>query len=755
MASVTNIASIQRRLSRAGVAQLAAKLQQKQSELLKLDQELLRARERVSLLSMLWPFGQSEYEQQATAIGATKKQLQTEHIRLQEQWCELLSNEAKQSRPLAVVFEIAKQIQRARRDLAVGCNTKQNKETAQQLEALADGLLQTWAPNVSLPAIAAALADDATRQAVGRQATAVLASDPELGWAPVQAEELGSMVAQALESNPRFLQLRNEAHRQHREWLAACQAFAEAKATVSTSDRLNVFSDSPSEKRRDHLENERLREHGEAYWAFEHYHHALLSGFAVHPVLWLHMALLGAAACLHSIEEAEELYFTSEGQADVGRNRQGRATFFACMVEVRRATERAFPGLFGLAWPTSEEAKQANMFEGSPYRQSALDESSTEATDPELDADEHFFERLEKKGLRLVLARAVGTASMVGLLHAAARSNDESVHWFDRLAFWSDTSEELQRDQLEERKRSLKRHLNRQIDAALYLLQQQASEHPYLGLGQALLSTIQTVAAITTEGGESSSARVCNVLKRSAAYRALAATRGSLERFFGIRGSRSEWLQDSLQALASAKAIEPASVTRTQDGRLNYAGAIFEICEALRPTPFVSLCQNNQAQYQQLASASAAEQQAKDAVPLLDKLNVFSDSKAEQARNRAEQVAETLRNQTMQSGGQLQHLIQAAFHRYPPLLLAEQLEALRHHVGNISAHSRRRTRTHKTRDAEGRVISQRTETYYVCVLSGTDAARQSEEQVRQIASHRFDAFPTPSLMLERWVLREL
>ena len=46
MASVTDIASIQRRLSRAGVAQLAAKLQQKQSELLKLDQELLRARER-------------------------------------------------------------------------------------------------------------------------------------------------------------------------------------------------------------------------------------------------------------------------------------------------------------------------------------------------------------------------------------------------------------------------------------------------------------------------------------------------------------------------------------------------------------------------------------------------------------------------------------------------------------------------------------------------------------------------------------
>ena len=181
------------------------------------------------------------------------------------------------------------------------------------------------------------MSNDAKRQAAAQQTSLPLTSDPQLSWAPVDANRLFCLVAKALESNASFVQLRSEAQKEHHEWMQASQAHAQAAAAVSNSERLNVLVDSATKKRRDWIAAERKREQVEAYWAFERYHHALVCGFAVHPVVWLYLALLGAAACLRSIEETYEVHFTTRGTAEGCPNRQGRATFFACMVEVRQA----------------------------------------------------------------------------------------------------------------------------------------------------------------------------------------------------------------------------------------------------------------------------------------------------------------------------------------------------------------------------------------------------------------------------------
>ena len=732
-------------------AQRATELRQHLDQLRTLRVERRRTSQRIGWADRLWVFADSPNEELEDRYERAIEEAEVAHRDALAAWCGAMESAGTRYPPLEIVFRIAHATHDARAEQGVGCDLAANEAMAERLEAIADRVLAIWAPGVSVAQVAGWLADDRARREAAAVDVGPLREDAALGWAVMDARELSFRVARALEASDSFRQTTATLARERWEVAAILEQLRVAREQVSWADKV-VPGRSPEEQMVAQLEQQKLEESLQAAWALELHHLELARGFAVHPLMWLHLALLGAASCLRSPQPGEEQVLGGDGELRVTRARAGRAVFFACMVEVRRAADRAFPGVFDMVWPLPGRASTIVDAHRGPYRQRASVTALPEANagrSPEQD----FFATLEQARLRDVVGRAVTCATMIGLLNRGRSGAADSVALTDRLAFWSNSTAEADRDALELRVSRLGDKLRSEIAAARSCVEQLAGYHPALGLGTALVRARATTDALRTESGESGTPRHCPVFNQTEAQGALRDALDVMDRYYGVLGNRSTWARDVMQRLATGAA--DSAEEPTADGRLSYQGIVARLATQLRATPFTQLITRVAELQQQDQHAQHVAQETKKAVPWVDVLNIFDTTDAEKLRDQWKSYSKEVRRELDACRHNLDQLWNAALESYPPMALQERLARSFEAVSAVSARSERRTRTHTTRNSKGRVTSRRTETYHVCVIRGVAEARGAVEAATRYAGERFAAFPTPTQMLENWVQQEL
>jgi hypothetical protein len=738
-------------LSRHGGAPRATELRQRLDHLQTLRVERRRTSQRIGASDRAWFFSDTPDEEREEQYEEAIETAEAEYQQALTAWCSAMESAAADYPPLEVVYRTAHAIHEARADREVGRETKASEAMADRLEAIGERLLALWAPDVSIAELCGWLADDTARRGAAAVDPGPLQSHATLGWAPMDARELSIRVARALEASPTFHQAQITLQREKYEFAQIAEQLRIAQEAVTWGDKL-VPGKSQEQQVVAQLEQHETRETLEVVSALERHHLEIARAFAVHPVMWLHLALLGAAACLRALPPRDEQVLGGDGELRKMRARTGRAALFACLVEVRRAADHAFAGVFAMVWPRRDQPATLLDSERGPYRQRGAVAAEPEVP-RERHPDEDFYAVLEKAQLRAVMGRVVTAATMIALLDRGRTGKDETVAWTDRLAFWSSNDAEVDRDALRDRTQRLQQMLRGDIQLARSKAEQLATEHPALGLGVTLAQMRAAADEIHTPGGESSSPRSCPVINQAETQNAIARARAVLTRFHRVHGSRRSWVQDVMQRLAAAG--PDVQEEPTPDGRISYQGIISRLAAHLRPTPFASLVARVGELTPQDAQAANMARSTKDAVPWLDVLNIFESSDAEQLRDQWKAYSKEVRDELRSCQGQMNQLLYAALATYPPLLLDSRLESASLAVGQVRARSQRRTRTHETKDSEGNVISRRTEVYYVCVIDGKSVAQRSVAIATEYATSRFAAFPTATQMLEQWVQQEL
>ncbi len=651
--------------------------------------------------------------------------------------------------PIDIVYRVELVIFDVLADRAVGRDKQGGQVLAATLDAIADRLVATWLPGVDLVELAARVPDDQARRQALIAPPGAAARHPELGWAPVTGDELFSRVAHALETCPEFAAAKASLARELHEDDSFRAALEHARSQVTLADKV-----APWRREREQvvarLESELAREEHETELAIDVLRLAVVRAFAAHPIAWLHFALVGAAAALRAARPTRELVVDGSGDAEQVASGSGRAVVLACLVEVRRALEYAFPGVPGQVWPRGRQTVAASPAPEGPYRVGAVVDA---APTPEevADAERALFAELDAGQVRVHLTRAVAVATVLGVVERHSARTE--VTWLDRLAFWSDTADEIRKDNLDSRAVVHGEGLARHGSAALGEVAAAAlTHHPLVGLGQALAYALETTEAIQTAGGRSSSPRHCPTTNKAEAQRWLERLEQTMVRFFAVAGSRGQWVDDICRRIGQAT----GPIRPPERDELTAYPAVIELAAAqLQSTNFVALAAHAWQMREQLTEATRAREAAAGRVSFWDKVNVFSDTEDERLRDVWQARAREVRGSLGNAESEMNRLLDAALAAHPPLLLYEALLEVGRAVAAIRAQSERRTVTHTQRNSKGHVISRRTETYYVCVLYGQSEA---EARLRRWADRALEVFgplPTASDALEAWITREL
>lgn len=649
--------------------------------------------------------------------------------------------------PLAIVHGVDKAIAAFRGDASIGCDEGTSARFGETLDALTERVREIWLGDADVAKLVDSLSDAAARRAAAAQAAPDPAVHDDLGWAPITEQEVFARLAHAFEHSEDAERARNLLERERADVAATEAAEQAAKAEVTTLDKMNPF-DSPREKKVSLLERDRARAERELAFAGDVVRFAIARSFARHPATWLFMTLRGAAAAARAARPGREASLVIGGDVASMSSRYARAILAACLVETRRACAGAFPGLVELA---SESAHPRSPLRGNvgPYRERREDTAPAPPESPDTEA--RFAADLEGGGLRGHLVHAVATASVLGLIELSREAASERVRFADRVAFWSDSEDEATKRKLEGRALENGAQLDAYGRSGRHLVERFAAGHPRLGLGQALTALGAAAQSLRTEPGSSSGPMSCPAHGKAEALAAVAHAEERLHRHYGTTSDRNEWVRHIVALLQRPPQLDPESAAPPA----RYEEAIVLAAERLRSTPFLGLLSKIQELRGQRAEAGHKGEQAADAVSFWDKVNVFSDSEAEKQRDAWKERGAELDGARAELTNRATALLENAVSIFPPMILHERLNMTKAALNRVHAQSERRTRTHTTRDSKGNVISTRTETYYVCVLYGADAARAAATDVCARTLATFGALPNAGALVEWWVLREL
>ena len=651
--------------------------------------------------------------------------------------------------PIEIVFGIESTVHSVMMDPAVGREAWAGKAAAAALEAVAARVAELWAPEVDIVDMAARVPNDTLRRQAAMQPPVPLAEHTQLGWAPMQDGELFQRVAWALERSAEFAAARQTLAREQQEDASFYAALEHARAQVTFADKLTPWQ-GDTEKQVERLEAQVVREEEETQRAIDGLRLAVVRAFAAHPVTWLYFSLLGAVAAIRAAQPNLELVGDRSGDANHVRSASARGVILACFVELRRACEHAFPGVPSQVWPRGRQGVASSPVTAGPYRLQAKVADAPEPLEAEA-AELRFFAQLDAGQVRGELVKAVSVATVMGFV--SAHRDRTEVEWLDRLAFWSDTDEEVVEESLQKRLEAHQQALAYYGGRALAQIRTIALEHhPLVGLGCALPQAVRATDSICTAGGRSSSPRSCPTINKVETLSWLGRLGSTLERYFGVAEGRARWVSDICRRLK--KASSPIAAP-TPEELTSYSQVIELLAAKLQPTDFVALVYQAWQASKQQRHANHEAKQAGERVSFWDKVNVLSDTEDEKLRDAWEARASERGAEHADADAEMNRLLEEAMRLHPALRLYETLAAVKRAVAAIYARSERRTVTHETRNAKGKVTSRRTETYYVCAIYGQSAAERAMNQWSESVLDVFGPLPTPSDALEAWIVREL
>ncbi|HMR09382.1 MAG TPA: hypothetical protein PKA88_26565 [Polyangiaceae bacterium] len=400
-----------------------------------------------------------------------------------------------------------------------------------------------------------------------------------------------------------------------------------------------------------------------------------------------------------------------------------RVVLLACLLDVRRASDAAFPEVREQLWAKGPQQPAAPGEHGSPYRarptsagvngEATLGGLQSEAAE----AKRAAWAALERHGVQKLLAVAVDAAAMLAILEQdrptqpwiAQESAAVSPGELARAAAPSSA----ERGPVPERIAHYRALLASFGLRCLNCVPTLADSDARRALSNVATDFKRAVDAIRTGAGEHSSAPVCGVLNRGQAEDALRSVRICLADRFGVRASQDELLAAALELVATATGSiedEPSLGPLSQEQLLRRL-----------------------AHHLQCRLAGAAVGDILQTSPL-----------AVQARLRSFRVA-TAKNDT-----EAERVVSDVLSSYPPLSLLPKLAAAERALRDMDARATRRTRRERALDHRGRARV-RTRTVYRCELVGHREAKSAAAALASGVHFTFSALPTAAALPEQWL----
>lgn len=736
----------ERLLDEHRVPERVAAVVEAEGEVWRLQHELARAARGVSFWDRVAFWHDSDEEKLAASADERLAEAGARAAEARRRRDEAVEACAAQSPPVEVVFRIESAVHRVLADPHVGRTAERGEVAIAQLDAIAADVFARWAPGTDVAQTIDRLLSDRDLAAVGRS-VGRLATDPALGWAPMAPDELYARAAHEVIGRGELAKVRAQLDALHVRREQLVEAVAALRASVGVIDALIPGSITREEIERDHHQAKLSSTEQAIVRAFEGAQHAVVQALSAHPVIWLALACRAAAASLRAVSPRYESVIGAHGGLTQVPSAYCRAAALACLVEVRRACDAAFEGLSARIWPRAGDAPDPRPGgDVGPYRLQGF--IAREAPPRVKGSNEHsraLFEELEQGALRGVLSWAVAHATVLGVVEAAREQSAHRIDWMDRAIFWSDSDDETKTEAYGRRvawHRSLLQH--RALEA-LTLVERSASAHPLLKIGRGIAATHAALDRIRTLGGSSSSSRTCPVYDVEPTERQLRWTLDALTRHYGGHPDR-----DALVARVRAR-IERATapVAPPADRPQTLTELVDLLASQLQRTHFVRHLQALEAERPAAAAAHRRAAQMDAQVGVFDRINVFTDSTEERARDEARAEAAAREGRIEGHRREAHRLYKEAVAHHPPTQLADDGVDVGYRIGAIHAVSVRRTRT------VGTGKNQRTETYYVCELRGRDEARASlSTWARSVMAH-LGGFPCAGDLLDRWVAAEL
>ena len=684
----------------------------------------------------------SETVDQATAKVLNKglDAAKTQHAESSAALAKAITDAAAEHPPLDIAFRVEAVIARVLSDRRIGRELPSGKTDnldeviRAELQEIANRVTEVWLPHVDTTRVASMLRAS-TKSAVAER-------DERLGWQPVSTEELIAIASKALHT-PEHTAARQSLQRESHEFANVSHVLEQARKQIGLGDHLS-FGKTPNEQRVNYFERVLRKEQNELVHATEVVHHDLQRALWAYPPLAIYEAALTACEVL-SLPNAGFEYALRAPSGTLQRvvSAYRRAVFLTALCELRRACDIAFDDLTALITGRDGDLKREERRRGQgPYRQRGDKPEALPAKAPV-----QLARAIEQQNVKQPLATALSHAVMLGAIGRLKLATKATVTWRDRLEFWSDSDDQSAVSNLKER---AKWHRSVSLGAA-----QQASmavargalELPEYRLRDAIIRAHLAVKAIHTRNRTSTVPIDCPVFGQQTAIQAVSVIQDVIGRAWGPR--HTKWALGNAIAyhLRSSPAVEPPVRPGQPLRVLTYEELFVTLAEALRNTDFSARHARLMQVQQQHQHTLQWHRWSDSQISTWDRINVFSQSTAEQRAAQWSAQERSLASQIHTDLHLLDVLLDRALLFYPPAVLYYALHTAAVYVQMIRATSY--ARRHRS------ASNFSTNTYYVCNLDGKDVALNCLQIWTARALRVFGVAATNSELLEWFAAQQL
>lgn len=643
--------------------------------------------------------------------------------------CGSVEAAARELPPIEIALRVARCIEMSRLDGEVGFEPERDAAIVAELEALADRVVELWAPGLVIEQAATELMHaEGCRAAAGRHPGGALGEDERLGWAPVAPDEAVARAAAALE-RPEIAAIRQRFAEEEGRHGAAVRRVRSLRGQRSVLRDLAGKGFDEALALQEAEQRAVIDEEG-VNGAWESLYDAVDDAFAVAlPPLRIARQALAAAGILRARLTSWDVYVGPYPQLygmflalHPRRSVRPRALLFAALRHLRRAVQDVFPdvaALTGLGGAESTTPRQPPA--GGPYR--ALVAPVAEPPRSE-DLFATVIERARGLGLDAHLRTLLAHGALLGSIARTRVRKGETAGALAR----SMPSYDAVADVLGERGKWHRTMAYLMLDAATHAVAQARRGLPPLELRERVVAAFTNGRAMSAQYAGGGGARLIGHLETMAC---LDGARAVCSAAYGDPGDRMALARD----VAAHVARSPRGHARTWHGPGSppRSELVAAMAEVVRDHGLPEIINQLDQAYGAYVDAEARLRKASSEITFWDDLNVFYDSEAEvelkvQGERRTA-VAPEVRALFLK----LEELIDRALATvHPPSLVLYRIEQARTATAAVRAHAY----------TVGRGS-------YAAVASGKETALKAIDHVGSALCVAFGSLPSDAEILAR------
>lgn len=643
---------------------------------------------------------------------------------------------ARELPPLDIAHRIERCIAMARLDGGVGFGTDADDAIARDLEALADRVVEIWAPGLDIDGVVRTLIEPARAAEAAARLAGPLREDDRLGWAADVPDAVEARAARAIQ-RPEIEAVRGRVTREAAEHAAATARVRSLREKRSVLRELAGGGHEEARLLKD-AERSAAIEQDELTNAWETLYDAIDDAVATAlPPLRIARHALAAAGVLRARLTSWDIVLgplSPDRQLTAfqrSRSVRPRALLFAALRHLCRAYEATFPGvgaLVGLG--RTGDPPQPTAATGGPYRAPAAKEETAGGPRGD-DLLAAVIQRARAEGLDVHLRTLLAHGALLG---AIARSRVRQAR-AGRLLLQALPSFDPTEDLLGERGMWHRTMAYAMLDAATAAIARARRGLPLLDLREHLVGARVVGHAIWADVAMPDGLVRAWLLGHTETSACLDAARRVFVNAWGDFGDRGALVRDVVARVASSQPGAAPGEWRETRRPPSRHELIAMMAETARRDGLAAIVERAEAAHRAYVDAANRSEQARKAITFWDELNVFWTSEAEAERESQAERRHAMEREGRAAYAALDEVVDRALAVYPPAILFYRIEHAR-----AAAQALRAESYYVPGRPSGR--------YYGRVL-GKDALVTALDRMGTALIHAFGALPSDAEILAR------